>query len=54
MKYNELISELEYWKSVSGEDDPEIVVVFDDESYEIALIDPAQGLDNKTAIGLTV
>lgn len=26
MKYNELIKELEYWKSISGEDNPEIVV----------------------------
>lgn len=26
MRYSELIRELEYWKSISGEDDPEVVV----------------------------
>lgn len=54
MKYSEIIKELEYWKEISGEEDPEVVVVYDDEPYEIAIIEPSEGLDNKRAIGLTV
>lgn len=26
MKYSEIVKELEYWKSISGEEDPEVVV----------------------------
>ena len=26
MKYSELIKKLEYWKSISGEENPEVVV----------------------------
>lgn len=55
MKYSELIKELEYWKSISGEDNPEIVVVVDDEEpFEIDIIEPSEGLDNERAIGLFV
>jgi hypothetical protein len=54
MKYLEIIKELEYWKSISDEEDPEIVVVYDDEPFEIAFIGPSEGLDNEQAIGLTV
>lgn len=52
MKYSELIKELEYWKSISNEDDPEIVSVYNDESYEIALIEPTEGIENERAIGI--
>ena len=54
MKYSELIKELNYWKEISGEEDPEIVVVYDNEPYEIAIIEPSEGLDNDRSIGLTV
>ena len=33
MKYSELIKELEYWKSISGEEDPN-VIVFDTKSSD--------------------
>lgn len=54
MKYSELIKELEYWKSISGEDDPEVVVVDNKDPFEIDIIEPAEGLDNERAIGLFV
>ena len=54
MKYSELIKELDYWKSISGEEDPEVVVVYDEEPYEVAFVEPSEGLDNERAIGLTV
>ena len=54
MKYSEIIKELEYWKEISGEENPEIVVVYDDEPFEIVIIEPSEGLDNERAIGLTV
>lgn len=54
MIYSELIRELEYWKSVSGEDDPEIVVVYNEDPFEISFIDSSEGLDNERAIGLIV
>ena len=54
MKYSDLIKELDYWKSISGEEDPEVVIVYDEEPYEIAFIEPSEGLDNERAIGLTV
>lgn len=54
MKYSDLIKELEYWKKISGEEDPEVVVVYDEEPYEIAFVEPSEGLDNDRAIGLTV
>ena len=53
MKYSELIKELNYWKEISGEEDPEVVVVYD-EPFEIAIIEPSEGLDNERAIGLFV
>ena len=52
MKYNELIKELEYCKEISGEENPEIVIVTDDESFEIDTIDPALGIENDRAIGI--
>ena len=54
MKYSELIKELDYWKEISGEEDPEVVVIYDENPFEIALIEPSEGLDNERAIGLFV
>lgn len=54
MNYSEIIKELNYWKEVSGEDDPEVVVVYDEEPFEISFIEPSEGLDNDRAIGLKV
>ena len=54
MKYSQLIKELEYWKEISGEIDPEIVVIYDKDPFEIAIIEPSEGLDNERAIGLVV
>ena len=38
MKYSELIKELEYWKRISEEEDPEIVVNDEPYSYEIEYV----------------
>ncbi len=54
MKYSEIIKELEFWKEISGEEDPEVVVVYDENPFEIAIIEPSNGLGNKRAIGLIV
>ena len=50
MKYSELISELEYWKRISDEDDPEVVVNDRPISYEIDGIQPVMGIENTKAI----
>lgn len=52
MKYSELIKELEYWKKISEEEDPEVVLNYDDEPYEIALVEASEGIENERAIGL--
>ena len=52
MKYSELISELEYWKRISGEEDPEIVINDTPISYEIDYIQPVLGIENERAIGI--
>jgi hypothetical protein len=52
MRYSELISELEYWKRVSGEEDPEIVINDTPISYEIDYVQPVLGIENKRAIGI--
>ena len=52
MKYSELISELEYWKRISDEKDPEIVVNDNPYSYEIVSVQPVVGIENEKAIGL--
>jgi hypothetical protein len=52
MKYSELIKELEYWKRISDEEDPEIVVNDEPYSYEIEYIQPVKGVENSRAIGI--
>ena len=52
MKYSKLISDLEYWKRISDEDDPEIVVNDTPYSYEIVSVQPVVGLENSRAIGI--
>jgi len=52
MKYSELIKELEYWKRISGEEDPEVVVNDEPYSYEIEHVQPVIGVENSRAIGL--
>lgn len=55
MKYSELIKELEYWKAISGEDDPEIVICDEEVNeypIEIESITPVKGIDNAVAIGI--
>lgn len=37
MKYSEIIKKLEYWKSVSGEKDPNVVVADSYASYEFPI-----------------
>lgn len=54
MIYSELIKELDYWKKFSGEEDPEVVVIYDNEPFEIAFIEPSTGLDDNRVIGLIV
>jgi len=50
MKYTELISELNYWKEMIGEEDPEIVINTSPCSYKIDLIQPVKGIQNNKAI----
>ena len=52
MKYSELLRELEYWKRISDEEDPEIVVNDTPYSYEIDSIQPVTGIENYRAIGI--
>ena len=52
MKYSELIQELEYWKRISEEEDPEIVINDVPYSYEIVLVQPVKGIIDIKAIGL--
>lgn len=54
MRYSEIIRELNYWKEVSGEDDPEIVI-FDenfDDPITIDMIEPVEGVEESRAIGI--
>jgi len=52
MKYSELIRDLEYWKKISDEDDPEVVVNTPPYSHEIDLVQPVIGIENSRAIGI--
>ena len=52
MKYSELVRELEYWKRISNEEDPEIVVNIPPYSHEINLVQPVKGIENSRAIGI--
>lgn len=52
MKYNELIKELQYWKDIIGEENPEIVVNSNPYSHEIDIIQPVKGIENNKAIGI--
>ena len=52
MKYSELLRELEYWKEISDEEDPEIVVNDVPHSFEIISVQPVKGVDNYRAIGI--
>ena len=52
MKYSKLVAELEYWKKLSGEEDPEVVCNISPDSYEIDIIQPVRGLDSNRAIGI--
>lgn len=52
MKYSRLIKDLEYWKKISGEEDPEVVVNRPPYSYKIDLIQPVGGIENDKAIGI--
>ena len=52
MKYSELLRELEYWKEISDEENPEVVVNTPPYSYEIDLIQPVKGIENSRAIGI--
>ena len=52
MKYSELIRDLEYWKRISDEEDPEVVVNDTPYSYEIDSVQPVIGKENSRAIGI--
>ena len=52
MRYSELIKELEYWKEISDEEDPEIVTNDTPYSYEIVGVQPVKGIENNKAIGI--
>lgn len=52
MKYSQLIKDLEYWKRISNEEDPEVVVNEPPYSYKIDLVQPVKGIKNERAIGI--
>ena len=52
MRYSELIAELNYWKRISEEEDPEIVVNDSPYSYEIDSIQPVKGIEEDRALGI--
>ena len=52
MKYSEVLRELEYWKEISDEEDPEIVVNDVPHSFEIVGVQPVKGVENDRAIGI--
>ena len=52
MRYSELIRELDYWKRISDEEDPEVVINDVPYSYEITDIQPVIGIENNRAIGI--
>ena len=52
MKYSELIRELNYWKEISDEEDPEVVVNDLPYYYEIDSIQPVGGVENNRALGI--
>lgn len=52
MRYKELIKELEYWKEISDEEDPEIVINTIPYSHEIDSIQPVKGIEDEKALGI--
>lgn len=52
MKYSKLIQEFEYWKRISEEEDPEIVINVIPYSYKIDSVQPVKGVENEKAIGI--
>ena len=52
MRYSELIKELDYWKRLTDEEDPEIVINDVPYSYEIVSVQPVKGILDFKAIGL--
>lgn len=52
MKYSQLIKDLEYWKRISNEEDPEVVVNKPPYSYKIDLVQPVKGIKDEKAIGI--
>jgi hypothetical protein len=52
MKYSQLIKDLEYWKEISDEEDPEIVINDVPYSYTIDSVQPVKGVENPRAIGI--
>lgn len=54
MRYSEIIRELNYWKEVSDEDDPEIVTFNEnfDDPITIDMIEPVEGVEESRAIGI--
>ena len=45
MKYNKLIEKLEYWKKLSGEENPDIIVADSYKSYEFPIKNIGQFYD---------
>ena len=43
---------MEYWKRISDEEDPEIVINDSPYSHEIVSVQPVRGIENDKAIGI--
>ena len=56
MRYNKLIKELEYWKDISGQANPEVVINLNDSitTLEIEDVSPSSGIEEAVSIGLIV
>ena len=52
MKYSELIRELDFWKELMDDEDPEVVINSVPTSYKIINVQPVMGIENRKAIGV--
>mgnify|MGYP003300814864 CR=1 FL=1 len=52
MRYKKLIEELEYWKTISGKEDPEVVINTIPYSHKIDSVQPVKGIEDERALGI--
>ena len=52
MKCSELIKELNFWKELMDNEDPEVVINSIPTSHKIIDVQPVMGIENRKAIGV--